>query len=45
MVLGLHHVAIRANNFDETIRFYTALLGLVYKKPGRCRHLISCRRQ
>lgn len=32
MVLGLHHVAIRANNFDETIRFYTELLGFKVQK-------------
>lgn len=32
MVLGLHHVAIRANNFDETIRFYTTLLGFRVQK-------------
>lgn len=26
-ILGLHHVAIRAKDFDETIRFYTQGLG------------------
>jgi len=39
VVQGFHHVAIRAVDFDQTIRFYTAGLGLSvrfgFSVPGR----------